>query len=490
LTAALLATTALGCSPYLQTKDATQASYISPVRCGQGPYELHATALGKRWGEGVNLYQSGGRPVSGHAEIWIDGKKVREADVGGGAPQNQACVLSPADTVAGSAIPVNGGGGTTSIPGGYSPAPPPITTSGGPPPTLVKLNGAPSGEWKQLIGWDVSVNDWSEADLALRVGIDIKIVFWSKEVLDLENVSFVIGQTWFEPSSGDDKWVLYLNEKKADREKKAQAAKLEAERQAREEAEEARRREAEIAAEKVKILAEDDRCRALANKNQLDDKCKKAGWRDRNAADEDARCNALALKNATDAQCRSIGWRNDDERPDSRPPSVTGGGRNGSGQPITSWSGNGGTSTGGGSYTPPPAPSPQEPKGPPPPPQIETKTPQPSEHAEWIGGSWKWSGFTWVWLSGGWKVPEIDRVQKRTTTAPVAPPPVQIEARGSPPVSGAVWIDGYWAWTGAWTWVPGRWAIPPQTGASWRPSVWVPEGVSVRLDPGGWIFGR
>jgi hypothetical protein len=452
----------VGCGPYLNAEVVSNPrAYASQARCGQGPYEFHATAIGNRWGEAVTLYQAGGKPVVGHTEIWIDGKKVAENDTNGVAYDNQACVVGPQDGVGvGGGVPVTsggGGGGGTSIGGGY---PPTITTGSGPPPALIEVSGRGLPQWNDVLRWQIQVDDWSKKDLILKAGVDIKIVFWSKFALDLKDVHFVIGQSIFVPSSGDDKWIAHLDEQKADREKK--------EREAR----------AERDAEEKARQAENDRCRALALKNQLDDKCKKAGWHDVAEGEEDRRCNALALQNAIDDRCRAIGWHNLDERPD-----YVAGGRKTGGQPITSWSGGGTTHTGTVTQT-------HEPNGPPPAPRVEIKTPQPSEHAEWIDGSWRWSGYEWVWLSGGWKVPDADRVQKRTPTAPTAPPPLQAEAKGSAPVSGAVWVDGYWAWTGGWTWVPGRWSMPPSPGATWRPSVWVPEGVTVRLDPGAWILGR
>lgn len=460
----ILALSAAGCGPYLAAKAVpTSHAYVSPERCGQGPYEFHATSIGHKWGESVALYQSGGKPLAGHAEIWIDGKKVADSDFGDAAYDNKACILGPQDALAsgGGAATGGGAGGGGGGGGGYTPNVP-VTTSGGPPPKLVEVNGTGNLGWDNVLRWQVKVDDWAKKDLILKAGVDIKIVFWSKFALDLQNVHFVIGQSIFEPTCGDDKWVIHLNEEKADREKKERE-----EREARDAEEKARR-------------AEDDRCRALATKNQLDDKCKKSGWHDLNEAEEDRRCNALGLQNAVDEKCRAIGWHNQNELPGG------GGGGGGGGQPITSWSSGGGGST----HTGGNVAQPREPSGPPPAPQIEVKTPQPSEHAEWVTGSWRWNGFDWVWLSGGWKVPDIDRAQKRTPTAPTAPPPVRVEAKGNAPVSGAVWVDGYWAYTGAWTWVPGRWSMPPQAGATWRPSVWVPEGVTVRLDPGAWIFGR
>ena len=55
----------------------------------------------------------------------------------------------------------------------------------------------------------------------------------------------------------------------------------------------------------------------------------------------------------------------------------------------------------------------------------------------------------------------------------VAPPPNRMEVIGVAPYPGAVWIGGYWGWSGArHEWVPGRWAQPPQPGRHWVPHEW------------------
>jgi hypothetical protein len=68
-----------------------------------------------------------------------------------------------------------------------------------------------------------------------------------------------------------------------------------------------------------------------------------------------------------------------------------------------------------------------------------------------------------------------------------APPPPQAEEIPPPPYEGAVWIDGYWSWTGTtYVWVPGRYESPPQVGLYWYPGGWV-------LHPGGgyvFVAGR
>ncbi|HEX7600399.1 MAG TPA: YXWGXW repeat-containing protein [Polyangiaceae bacterium] len=422
------------CGPYLAETSRAAFGFQSPQRCAQGPYEFHTQALGAKWGEHVVFQQEGGgRAVSGTAEIWIDGKKVLNSPVGSGQRDNGACKLQDADRVpVAGGVPAAGGEGG-GVPTGIPTAPPPVP---GAPPSLVEVPTVVGGQGTYLVGWSISVDDWEKANLVLKAGVDIKIVFWSSEVLDLENVHFVIAQSTYEPSD-EAKWIVKLNELKAER-VKAQA---------------------ELDAKNAATNAENARCRSMT---KLDQKCRDEGWHFANEQTADERCNALALQNATDAACRNTGWRNANERPDD------------------------------GASTPPPPsrpmePQPKEPDGPPPPPQLEAKPPQPSLHAEWVPRSWKWTGFTWAWLSGGWRVPESDRVAKQTPTAPKAPPPSQVDVRPPLPMMGAVWVDGYWHWSNQWVWVPGRWAMPPQAGATWRPTVWIPEGVTVRLDPGGWI---
>jgi hypothetical protein len=71
----------------------------------------------------------------------------------------------------------------------------------------------------------------------------------------------------------------------------------------------------------------------------------------------------------------------------------------------------------------------------------------------------------------------------------VAPPPPRIEAIGTAPVPGYVWIDGYWSWVGSrHEWVPGRWS-PGRPGHHWVAHTWVRAGDGWRMRPGHWERG-
>ena len=73
------------------------------------------------------------------------------------------------------------------------------------------------------------------------------------------------------------------------------------------------------------------------------------------------------------------------------------------------------------------------------------------------------------------------------------PPPAPIlEARSQPPPpgTGAMWVNGYWHWTGMqYTWIPGHWEVAPPVGATWvGPRYVLSDGVYV-YQPGGWRRG-
>ena len=58
------------------------------------------------------------------------------------------------------------------------------------------------------------------------------------------------------------------------------------------------------------------------------------------------------------------------------------------------------------------------------------------------------------------------------------------------PAREAVWIDGYWAYTGnanaPYEWMAGHWEIPPPNAQSWLPSGWHRDGNSYVYVRGQW----
>ena len=66
------------------------------------------------------------------------------------------------------------------------------------------------------------------------------------------------------------------------------------------------------------------------------------------------------------------------------------------------------------------------------------------------------------------------------------PPPPQQDAPTPQPSPQAVWVPGYWHWTGAqYTWIPGHWETPPP-GVTWAaPRYSLVDGSTV-YEPGAW----
>ena len=67
------------------------------------------------------------------------------------------------------------------------------------------------------------------------------------------------------------------------------------------------------------------------------------------------------------------------------------------------------------------------------------------------------------------------------------PPAPMAEAQRPPPPSpGAVWIEGYWHWTGMqYAWIPGHWeAAPP--GAAWAAPKYVTVNGAYYYEAGTW----
>lgn len=69
------------------------------------------------------------------------------------------------------------------------------------------------------------------------------------------------------------------------------------------------------------------------------------------------------------------------------------------------------------------------------------------------------------------------------------PPPPMHEVRTAPPSDTAVWLDGYWHWTGArYSWIPGHWENAPP-GSTWYGPRYVTSDGTTTYEPGSWRRG-
>jgi hypothetical protein len=82
-----------------------------------------------------------------------------------------------------------------------------------------------------------------------------------------------------------------------------------------------------------------------------------------------------------------------------------------------------------------------------------------------------------------------DEPVEGTIVVQSAPPPVQVETRPAPPYQGAIWVEGYWNWSGGqYVWVPGRWDRG-RRGYVWVPHHYQRHGRGWRYIPGHWRRG-
>ena len=66
------------------------------------------------------------------------------------------------------------------------------------------------------------------------------------------------------------------------------------------------------------------------------------------------------------------------------------------------------------------------------------------------------------------------------------PPQPMQDVRPSPPSARAVWVAGYWHWTGMqYTWIPGHFEEAPP-GAVWRAPHYSLRDGTYFYEPGGW----
>jgi hypothetical protein len=96
-------------------------------------------------------------------------------------------------------------------------------------------------------------------------------------------------------------------------------------------------------------------------------------------------------------------------------------------------------------------------------------------------------GFALIAIASSGCVIEARMPPPRGVIVVSGPPPSPVdEAPSSRPAPQAIWVTGYWHWTGMqYTWIPGHWDTPPP-GHRWRaPRYSLHDGVYV-YEPGGW----
>lgn len=166
-----------------------------------------------------------------------------------------------------------------------------------------------------------------------------------------------------------------------------------------------------------------------------------------------------------------------------------------------------------------------ETNGPPPAPLADPRGDPPSPDAVWTEGYWQWAGGRWNWTFGEWAVPPgkppyawtparwvgDDRgftfhepywratsgtprdirqpVPVHHGTASRPPPPLLVEVPGAAPSRDAIWIPGFWAWSGTrFVWVAGDWSAP-WPGHTWVEGHWKRSGAGFAWVPGRWKAG-
>ncbi len=473
--------------PRLLPSIAEQTWYRATSTCGQGPYEIDLPATGARWGEDFELRLHTPRRVALQAVILVDDTEVartsgvfdRTGDARGKA-DNTRCVADARERLA---IGRGGGGGGTDMPG--TSRPPGIRVPGGtpPPPGIAQLDLETT-----IVTTSISVLTFTIREP--RPGARIKLRFWSIEPNDLLDVGFGALRIEWRPSVAERDYEAHLSRVAAENE--ARRLRLEEDQRRREQewqraqpvtatvtvdlaayrAEEARRRQREIAAETKRLEAE--RRAAIAAALELERRARRAAFcathpEDRGCWGAGGLKVHLELEQRKRERSEYCAASTEDARcwtPDELS------------RRRSAWDARVRVAL---------APA-AKPEGPPPAPRPEVTPPRLSVNADWRPGYWHWIDGTWVWLAGMWRVPETDIAAELTTTAPTAPPPLQVETAQVAPVRTAVWLAGFWQWNGAdWAWIPGSWQLRPEARVTWRAPAWQPRGKVHVLIPGGWI---
>ena len=108
--------------------------------------------------------------------------------------------------------------------------------------------------------------------------------------------------------------------------------------------------------------------------------------------------------------------------------------------------------------------------------------------AAWLAGAAALAGCVVAPMPGAVYADPGGAPTQTTVYAPVAPPAPYYEVQPPLPYPGAIWIGGYWNWSGhRHVWVPGRYERP-RPGDHYAPHRWSrsPRG-GWYLQGGGWI---
>jgi hypothetical protein len=92
---------------------------------------------------------------------------------------------------------------------------------------------------------------------------------------------------------------------------------------------------------------------------------------------------------------------------------------------------------------------------------------------------------------GGCVVETVHAPSSAVAVSGPPPDPMQENRPPTPPSARAIWVAGYWHWTGMqYTWIPGHWEQAPPPGARWRAPHYSLRDGTYFYEPGGWTEPR
>jgi hypothetical protein len=89
-------------------------------------------------------------------------------------------------------------------------------------------------------------------------------------------------------------------------------------------------------------------------------------------------------------------------------------------------------------------------------------------------------------LAGGILLVPAASVAQIGISVNIAPPEMPVYEQPVCPGDGYLWTPGYWAWDGAYYWVPGTWVMAPEEGFLWTPGYWGWGGSGYLFNAGYW----